>query len=307
MEARKAHWKQSWSIPGTPWTILGYSRAAYRTGFFIPQLNIMLDAGPQNFNNPDHIFITHTHCDHIACLPYTMIRDDKTSSLLHVYGPAQSEELLRKFIAALFDVTAMTEDLNYRTTQDQYFTYHGLEASHKARIVINKSPLDMEIFQCDHSVPTISYGFSVVKTKLKEEYLGLHGKAIAALKKAGAEITKEVINPTLAYVCDTSIKVLEDNPSILSYSVVFIECTFLYSQEIENAAATKHIHWEQLRPYVLSHPEVRFVLFHFSLRYKDADILDFFEREKEAHSFDNIKVWAQDDSSESKYCELCSG
>jgi hypothetical protein len=40
-----AHWKQKWSIPNTPWTITGYSRAAYRTGFYIPELDIMLDAG----------------------------------------------------------------------------------------------------------------------------------------------------------------------------------------------------------------------------------------------------------------------
>lgn len=45
MEARTAHWNQKWRLPGTQWTMTGYSRAAYRTGFYIPELDIMLDAG----------------------------------------------------------------------------------------------------------------------------------------------------------------------------------------------------------------------------------------------------------------------
>ena len=35
-------------------------------GFYIPELNIMLDAGPTSLKNPDHIFITHNHVDHVA-------------------------------------------------------------------------------------------------------------------------------------------------------------------------------------------------------------------------------------------------
>ena len=62
-------WSKEYKIQNTQWTIKGYSAAAFRTGFYIPQLDIMLDAGVQNFNKPKHIFITHTHLDHIAHLP----------------------------------------------------------------------------------------------------------------------------------------------------------------------------------------------------------------------------------------------
>ena len=37
-----------------------------RVGFYIPELNIMLDAGPTSSKNPDHVFITHNHVDHVA-------------------------------------------------------------------------------------------------------------------------------------------------------------------------------------------------------------------------------------------------
>ena len=88
---------------------------------------------------------------------------------------------------------------------------------------MNKTDLEMKVFKCDHSIPTISYGISEVKHKLKEEYLGLPGKEIGELKKNKIKITKEVIHKKLAYVCDTSIQVVDLNPDILDYSVVFIE------------------------------------------------------------------------------------
>ena len=50
MEARKIFWKMSYPIKKTPqWTISGYSRSAFRTGFYVNGLNIMLDCGPAMF------------------------------------------------------------------------------------------------------------------------------------------------------------------------------------------------------------------------------------------------------------------
>jgi hypothetical protein len=54
---KNIHWKTRWDIPGTPWSISGYSRSAFRTGFYIKELDLMLDAGPQNFNKPSHMLI----------------------------------------------------------------------------------------------------------------------------------------------------------------------------------------------------------------------------------------------------------
>ena len=80
VKVKMIHWQKKMTIPGTPWEICGYSRSAYRTGFYISGLDMMLDAGPQNFNKPTHIFITHTHIDHIACLHKPVLR--KLSTLV---------------------------------------------------------------------------------------------------------------------------------------------------------------------------------------------------------------------------------
>jgi len=62
---------QVFTIPGTvspPLTMFGWSRAMSGTGFFIPELKWMLDAGLSNLPQATHIFLTHGHQDHSLCL-----------------------------------------------------------------------------------------------------------------------------------------------------------------------------------------------------------------------------------------------
>ena len=66
LQVKNIYWQKQWKIPGTSWQICGYSRSAYRTGFYITELDLMLDAGPQNFSKPKTILITHSHINHLA-------------------------------------------------------------------------------------------------------------------------------------------------------------------------------------------------------------------------------------------------
>ena len=273
------YWQKNWKIPQTSWSICGYSRSAYRTGFYIPELNLMLDAGPQNFNKPDFILITHTHIDHIACLPFTLIGD---ATNVQLYGPVKAEEKVVNYINAMFSVNAMAT----LHTENSVFKYNGMNANSFFSICANKSNMEIEVFKCDHAIPTISYGLSEIKIKLKDEF---RGKDIAYLKKQGFEVTHEISYKKLAYVCDTSIKVFDLNPTILDYPVIFIECTFLYDDELQNAIDTRHIHWKQLRPIIVANPNTKFMLFHFSQRYRDVEINEFFSQESE--SLTNFLWW----------------
>jgi hypothetical protein len=42
LKAKMIYWQKKWKIPNTSWTISGFSRSAYRTGFYISELNLML-------------------------------------------------------------------------------------------------------------------------------------------------------------------------------------------------------------------------------------------------------------------------
>lgn len=269
MAVRNGYWTKSWKIPGTIYTICGYSRAAYRTGFYIKELDLMLDAGPQNFNKPKHIMITHMHDDHVAELPLTLIPGSPDAILPTIYTPIGIEEQLAQI------------------TRGMTYTFQGLEPG-QHRVNFNNNPLEVHVIDCDHSVDTISFGFSLIKNKLKPEYQGL-GRKIKELRDSGVEVTTEVLVKQFAFICDTSIHVFDMHPEILEYPIIFIECTFLMPEDIDNAEKTKHIHWLQLEPYVRAHPDVTFMLFHFSLRLGSDETIREFFRGLNIH---NVLCWA---------------
>jgi ribonuclease Z len=276
-----------WNIPGTPWDIVGYSRACYRTGFYIRHLDLMIDAGPQKSGNPKTILITHCHGDHIANIPFTLIPLDeiqkKTKTTVFVHE--KSAKRLSNYITAMFSA-------NYSTDYKGHVAdFKGITGGMKFDYVANNTKLSIEVFACTHDVPTVAYGISTKKQLLKEEFFELKGnnKAIVELKKKGIEITDTVYEPNIAFVWDTTIQVLKNNPGILNYPVIMIECTFLYEDDYELSISKKHIHWNSLKPYVVRNPDKYFVLVHFSLRYTEPEIIAFFKKE----NLKNVKPWLQ--------------
>ena len=292
MEPRTVFWKRNYLIKNSPqWEVSGYSRSSFRTGFYVKGLNILLDAGPQSFKKPEHIFITHSHADHIANLPFTLIGDEDEAHKFNIYCPKEAENKIKKYISSMFEANALMDDIPI----DDWFNFIGLEERNKSiDLESNKNKLLVEIIKCDHKIPTISYGFGLKKTKLKEEYIGLSGKEIGALKKQGKQITDDVVQKVFCFVCDTSIKVFDDNPFILDYQTVFIECTFLLEGEEQAAINKKHVHWKQLKPYVLDNKNITFVLFHFSLKYKDEEIKEIMTNEFEKENINNVELWLTD-------------
>lgn len=292
MEPRKVFWKKKYIIKNSPqWQISGYSRSAFRTGFYVNGLNIMLDAGPQCFKKPEHIFITHSHCDHIANLPFTLIDEEDGNHKYNLYGPKKAENKIKNYISSMFEANSLSDNIPI----DDWFTYNGLEKKDKKiSVVTNKNKLDVEIIKCHHNIPTISYGFGLKKKKINPKYIGLNGKEIVWLKKKGVDISVEVLKKIFCFICDTSIKVFDDNPFIFDYSTIFIECTFIREGEEELATKKNHIHWNQLKPYVKEHPDITFMLFHFSLKYKDEEIEEVMEVEFKNEGINNVDLWLSD-------------
>lgn len=267
MDVRAGYWSKTWKIPDTLYTITGYSRAAYRTGFYIKELDLMLDAGPQNFNKPGHIMITHVHDDHLAELGLTLLENLEPPM---IYAPASAEQRVANF------------------SHGGSYNFMGLELG-TMQLTLKNNPFQIRVIDCDHGIDTVSFCFSLLKKKIKEEYKGLKGTEIRDLKSSGVEIINIVPKREFAFICDTSIKVFKMHPEVLEYPVIIIECTFLQDEELDNAVETKHIHWKQLEPIVASHPGTTFMLIHFSLRCgSDRAIREFFDKVP----YPNVHCWA---------------
>jgi ribonuclease Z len=297
MDVKKVYFNyKTWRIPGTVWDICGYSRAAYRTGFYISGLDLLLDAGPQHFGRPSTIMITHTHADHIANLPFTLIGYDELNAnyAVQICGPLEAREYLQNYIDTLFTTNAMVP-ASTREELNKYYEYNGFQAGELKELMMKKERIVVQVFGCDHQIPTISYGFTQVKCKLKSEYIGMLGKDIANLRKNNVNVSENVYCKRFAYICDTTIRVFEMNPSLLDYPVIFIECTFIKDEDEHMAAGKHHIHWNSLEPFVVQNPKVTFMLFHFSQRYKDKEIAEYFDGVIAKKQLTNLHYWVNKD------------
>lgn len=148
-----------------------------------------------------------------------------------------------------------------------------------------------EAFHCDHQVPCLGYVFKVNSQKLKPEYMGRKGDELKQLRQSGVEITAPQAAPVFAFLGDTTAATLASEPQWLKdgIPVVITECSFLYEAHREQSIKTKHTIWSDLEKVIRKWPKTTFVLTHFSLRYSDEAIRQFFDDLPDPPS--NIVVW----------------
>ena len=86
----------------------------------------------------------------------------------------------------------------------------------------------------------------------------------------------------LCYLGDTSKEIFEGEQweKITQYKNIMIECTFIKEEDLEQADKTFHIHWKDLEPIVDKYKENNFILIHFSQRYENSWLTEFFKEKK---------------------------
>ena len=202
------------------------------------------------------------------------------------YVPTESKDFLCNYIYSGLQMNS------HRRLQHLNKCFNVIGVSPNDTININRdknATIVVDIIKCDHSIPTVGFCFSEVRLKLKNEYNGIFSPEIRQLKKSGIEVTEKIKFPQFIYIGDTTINVFTLNPQILTsgFPTIIIECTFLYDDDYENSKQKKHIHWNDLKPIIISHDTIIFILIHFSLRYKDNDIKLFFDQQ----NIKNIIPW----------------
>lgn len=254
-------------------TLTGFSIAALRTNFYIKELNILFDAGLSGYMSPDHIFITHSHGDHIANIPFHVL-NSKPDCKIQIYVPIESVKLIESYMSSLY--SANDNSSNKLPSYCNNYQIIGVSPGEKYNLEIKGKKFVVEIIKCYHSVPCVGYGFTEVRQKLKSEYLGFSGKKIKELKDNNVIITENINFHIFCFLGDTSHEVIKEN--ISKYKTIIMECTFINDEEIERANITKHTHWTKIKQFIIDHPTNMFVLYHFSQRYKKDEISAFFDK-----------------------------
>jgi|UniRef100_A0A6C0BJ31 ribonuclease Z len=224
-------------------------------GCAIPELHFMFDMPVNCEFLPEFVAITHTHVGHCWDLPLHI------TSQTHVFIPHENQKAITAYIQAM-----SPEQLSP--------IIHGVRAGQTFPL---KNEMQLEVFDLYHGVPCRGYGISRAHSRLKPEFQGLTRNEIIQLKKQGGQLTEIRREPLIAYLCDTSIHVLEHTPVIWEYPYLMLECTYLPidpSSE-EHATAEKHIHWSQLSPWIQSHPETTFLICHVSSSYSEDQVRQF--------------------------------
>lgn len=262
----------------------GYSIAGLRTNFFIGS-DLMLDAGLSSPFVPKIILITHGHSDHTASLPFHLYIKNPKSDPIKIFCPKEIVGFLNDYINSMFRMSNCDA-----STIPHGFELIGIdENTDPVQITITNQPHLLEFYKCEHSVPCIGYGISVIKNKLKKEYTGLKPNDIKELKLKGIGITETVIEPEFYYSGDTTHKIFDNpaNKKILMYPNIIIESSFVFPDDMSHAEEKKHMYWPNLRTYVEATPETNWILIHFSQKYNRENIEKHFEEMK----LPNIKLW----------------
>jgi len=156
------------------------------------------------------------------------------------------------------------------------YSIHGVEPGDE--LTFPKSTMKVTLVKSFHSVPSVGYCFFDTKLKLKEEYKSLKGAEIAALRKQGVQIQTEQLVPLFVFTGDTTPQIFSQE-ILFQFPVIITECTYLNDSENEKAKKNSHTHWNEVKEIIKAHPNIIFVLTHFSCKYSDKFISEFFQKQ----------------------------
>jgi hypothetical protein len=102
-------------------------------------------------------------------LPFTLFRQGQ-EHIFNVHGPQEAEAHIKNYVTSMYELNALSS--GYDPYQDLY-QYHGYNEAVSFRLKLRKQLYAIAIVLCDHSTPTVSYCFSEIRMKLKDEYAGI--------------------------------------------------------------------------------------------------------------------------------------
>jgi len=242
--------------------IEGVSIAGHESFYKLPGFRTLLEFGraPDDVVGYSTVCVSHGHLDHVAGLAhYASRRRLQDLPEARVYLPADAVEAVTQWVRA----SEALERIDYRVK------LVPAEPGDRVRL---RPDLEMAVLPGRHRVPTVGYLFSEVKEKLLDEFAGMAGTEIAAIRARGTRVTRREEVPLLAYPGDCGVEIFDAAPQLFDARVLLLECSFLLPEDRDRAREYAHIHLEDIVARADLFRNEALVLTHFSQRYRPDEI-----------------------------------
>jgi ribonuclease Z len=263
-------------------TIEGYSRAAVQSYWRIPELKLGFDLGaqPWDFMGTQSWFITHTHLDHMACLPvYVARRRMMKMEPPTVYLPEYAVEDVKRLLLIMQRLDRGRQNCNLV----------GVTAGQE--IELSREHV-ITAFETTHTIPSLGYVVWERRNKLKEEYRELTGDQIRDLRMSGTAVTREIRTPILAYTGDTSPAGMDAYPPVYEAKVLITEMSFIRpNHRREKIHKFGHMHLDDFLERAGKFKNELIVCAHFSTRYHDNEVRRLVESKLPPGLRERVKLW----------------
>lgn len=310
-----------WRDPNTGDVVQGASTSAVRTGL-VWRNRIALDAGYKSLRRAfQAVLITHTHLDHVDQLFQLGLNGQRNDPGFPVFVPPAALPVLRDYFTAQARLSGCSTKINWspRLSRckliplapadgwveiDAAMAAQGAGATDAVEsagsddddaepvlpahlAAVGRQNLFVRAVALKHTVPTQGYVVGEGRRRLLPELRGATRAAIVARKRAGEPVTRPVIVPVMAYLCDGTSASLCDALHRLAREeesmprLVIMECTFLDepgADALAGRAKRRHASWAGLAPTLQQFPQVTFLLMHLSKRYTLSDVQVFARR-----------------------------
>jgi ribonuclease Z len=272
--------KDFFSLQTDHFLLEGRSRAGHETVFRIRDFGVALDIGrcPDMVVSMPHVFITHTHLDHAAGIPfYAGQRRLQKLDGGTVYVPAEAAEDVRALLAIQERLTGARFEIEVR----------GLAIGDEVRF--GRTHV-VRAHAAPHRVAARAYEFLERRHHLKPEFANTTGDEIARLRRERVQVGDEHLWPVLFYTGDTDRGLLETSAAAYKAEVLMIECSFLADGHQDRAAKYRHIHIDDIAGFADRYENQLIVLTHFSRRYSREEIRDLVRRRLPASLHERVRL-----------------
>ena len=263
-------------LNNSKWTLTGYSKAGYKTGFSLTPVKILFDCGVETNQVYENILMTHVHGDHSLRLPTICNRHKVRSSgkKYNVRLPSSSVKHVMLYIRSIQQMANPDTEMESDETLLEKSKINLIPVDYGDKF--NANDCAIEVLNAYHSIQTVGYGISRIKKSLKKEYLemmndntidrGVRISKLNELKKTGVEINETTHIPEIAFYCDSNIQNLSNHDEWIKDPVIVCECTILIPTEKHDGEDSYlgHTKMSQLLPIMKLYPDKKWILIHVS-------------------------------------------